>query len=217
MRPRVGDQRHGLLMRRSPFLSAGAHDDRAPRQSLSRLLGPVPPRRARARLAARRLRPLRARSSRSPAAAWCRRRSSRANSTSASSRRSASPPTTTTRSQGGLEVLKTIAPEIARLDEGAKVLIVDDLVDTGATAKMVREMLPKRPFRHRLRQAARPADGRHLHHRSVAGHLDLLPLGHGPRLPAADRRGRGVRASHRVRFGFGPSDLSCPRKRASRG
>jgi xanthine phosphoribosyltransferase len=50
------------------------------------------------------------------------------------------------KNQGGLQVLKTIAPAIARLDDGAKVLIVDDLVDTGATGKVVREMLPKAHF-----------------------------------------------------------------------
>src|SRR5205807_6882307 len=34
--------------------------------------------------------------------------------------------------------------------------------------------------------------GRHLHHRSVAGHLDLLPLGHGAYLPPAAPRRRCV-------------------------
>jgi xanthine phosphoribosyltransferase len=48
--------------------------------------------------------------------------------------------------QGGLQILKTIAPEVAKLNGGAKLLIVDDLVDTGATAKVVREMLPKAHF-----------------------------------------------------------------------
>jgi len=48
--------------------------------------------------------------------------------------------------QGGLEVLKKIAAEVAKLDGGAKILIIDDLVDTGATAKVVREMLPKAHF-----------------------------------------------------------------------
>ena len=47
---------------------------------------------------------------------------------------------------GGLQVLKMIAPEVTRLNEGARILIVDDLVDTGATAKIVREMLPKAHF-----------------------------------------------------------------------
>ncbi|MGD1015200.1 MAG: xanthine phosphoribosyltransferase [Roseiarcus sp.] len=50
------------------------------------------------------------------------------------------------KNQGGLEVLKKIAAEVARLDGGAKILIVDDLVDTGATARIVREMLPKAHF-----------------------------------------------------------------------
>jgi xanthine phosphoribosyltransferase len=46
------------------------------------------------------------------------------------------------RTQGGLQVLKSIAPEVIR----PSILIVDDLVDTGATAKLVREMLPKAHF-----------------------------------------------------------------------
>ena len=50
------------------------------------------------------------------------------------------------RNQGGLKVLKTIAAEVAKFDGGAKILVVDDLVDTGATAKVVREMLPKAHF-----------------------------------------------------------------------
>jgi xanthine phosphoribosyltransferase len=50
------------------------------------------------------------------------------------------------KTQGGLKVLKTIAPEVSNFDDGAKILIVDDLVDTGATAKLVREMLPKAHF-----------------------------------------------------------------------
>ena len=50
------------------------------------------------------------------------------------------------KTQGGLKVLKTIAPEIAKGGDGAKILIIDDLVDTGATAKLVREMLPKAHF-----------------------------------------------------------------------
>ncbi len=47
------------------------------------------------------------------------------------------------KTQGGLTVMKPIAQEIARLDASGRILIVDDLVDTGATAKVVREMLPK--------------------------------------------------------------------------
>jgi xanthine phosphoribosyltransferase len=50
------------------------------------------------------------------------------------------------KTQGRLKVLKPIAPEVSKLNDGAKILIVDDLVDTGATAKVVREMLPRAHF-----------------------------------------------------------------------
>ncbi len=48
--------------------------------------------------------------------------------------------------QGEIAVLKPISEEISGSDGGAGVLIVDDLVDTGATARVVREMLPKAHF-----------------------------------------------------------------------
>ena len=48
--------------------------------------------------------------------------------------------------QGEIQVLKSIASGIAGKDGGKGVLIVDDLVDTGATARVVREMLPKAHF-----------------------------------------------------------------------
>ncbi|MCC7347446.1 MAG: xanthine phosphoribosyltransferase [Variibacter sp.] len=50
--------------------------------------------------------------------------------------------------QGELSVLKGVAPEVLRAggSEGAGVLIVDDLVDTGKTARIVREMLPGAHF-----------------------------------------------------------------------
>ncbi len=50
------------------------------------------------------------------------------------------------KNQGGLQVLKTIAAEVSKSGGGAKILVVDDLVDTGATARVVREMLPKAHF-----------------------------------------------------------------------
>ncbi len=50
------------------------------------------------------------------------------------------------KNQGGLQVLKTIAAEVSKSGGGAKILVIDDLVDTGATAKVVREMLPKAHF-----------------------------------------------------------------------
>jgi xanthine phosphoribosyltransferase len=51
-------------------------------------------------------------------------------------------------SQGDLSVLKGVADSIANISGGGGlgVLIVDDLVDTGKTAKIVREMLPKAHF-----------------------------------------------------------------------
>ncbi|KQR67818.1 xanthine phosphoribosyltransferase [Rhizobium sp. Leaf384] len=48
-------------------------------------------------------------------------------------------------SQGQMEVIKTISEEI-RADGGDRVLIVDDLTDTGKTAAIVRAMLPKAHF-----------------------------------------------------------------------
>jgi len=48
-------------------------------------------------------------------------------------------------SHGELTVLKQVAPEIVALGagQGASVLLVDDLVDTGQTAKVVRAVLPR--------------------------------------------------------------------------
>ena len=48
--------------------------------------------------------------------------------------------------QGAITVLKPVAPSFIERDQGHGVLIVDDLVDTGATARIVREMLPKAHF-----------------------------------------------------------------------
>ena len=49
--------------------------------------------------------------------------------------------------QGEVRVLKSISPDIlGKVKAGGKILIVDDLVDTGATARIVREMLPGAHF-----------------------------------------------------------------------
>ena len=48
--------------------------------------------------------------------------------------------------QGTISVLKTVSEKIVGTDKGAGVLIIDDLVDTGATARVVREILPKAHF-----------------------------------------------------------------------
>jgi len=47
------------------------------------------------------------------------------------------------KNQGGLQLMKAIAPSLLEQGESAKILVVDDLVDTGATVKLVREMLPQ--------------------------------------------------------------------------
>jgi xanthine phosphoribosyltransferase len=50
--------------------------------------------------------------------------------------------------QGGLRVLKGAADAVVAMGggAGAGIVIVDDLVDTGKTAKLVRELLPKAHF-----------------------------------------------------------------------
>jgi xanthine phosphoribosyltransferase len=47
--------------------------------------------------------------------------------------------------QGGLVVLKDVAPQLIELagGDGAAILVIDDLVDTGQTLRVVREILPK--------------------------------------------------------------------------
>ena len=48
--------------------------------------------------------------------------------------------------QGTISILKDVSERIVGTDKGAGVLIIDDLVDTGATARVVREILPKAHF-----------------------------------------------------------------------
>ena len=51
------------------------------------------------------------------------------------------------KNQGDIKVIKGVAAEIAAMrGEGKRVLIVDDLVDTGKTAMVVRELLPAAHF-----------------------------------------------------------------------
>jgi len=51
-------------------------------------------------------------------------------------------------SQGELQVLKGIADQVQKLGggDGTGLLVIDDLVDTGKTARIVRDMLPKAHF-----------------------------------------------------------------------
>jgi len=48
--------------------------------------------------------------------------------------------------QGELKVLKGVAAELVQKGGGRGVLIVDDLVDTGKTARVVRDLLPNAHF-----------------------------------------------------------------------
>jgi len=51
------------------------------------------------------------------------------------------------KNQGDMKVMKGVGPEITSMrSQGKGVLIVDDLVDTGKTAKVVRELLPAAHF-----------------------------------------------------------------------
>ncbi|MDB5632093.1 MAG: Xanthineguanine phosphoribosyltransferase [Tardiphaga sp.] len=51
------------------------------------------------------------------------------------------------KNQGDIKVMKGIGPEITSMRAAGKgVLIVDDLVDTGKTARMVRDILPAAHF-----------------------------------------------------------------------
>lgn len=53
-----------------------------------------------------------------------------------------------TERQDSLRILKTVADSVLKMGDGVGkgVLIVDDLVDTGRTAKVIRELLPQAHF-----------------------------------------------------------------------
>ncbi len=51
------------------------------------------------------------------------------------------------KNQGEIKVMKGVAPEVTAMHgQGKRVLIVDDLVDTGKTARVVRDILPAAHF-----------------------------------------------------------------------
>ena len=110
------------------------------------------------------------------------------------------------RDQGSLQVVKA-APEAG---DGEGWLIVDDLVDTGETAKALRAMLPY-AHRHHLRQASRAAAGGYVRHRGQSGHLDLFPLGSGTPADNTDCRAK-IETLITPTSAFGPY---CPAPQAA--
>lgn len=52
------------------------------------------------------------------------------------------------KNQGSLQVMKEVQPQLISQGEGGgkSILIIDDLVDTGKTARVVREMMPRAHF-----------------------------------------------------------------------
>jgi xanthine phosphoribosyltransferase len=52
------------------------------------------------------------------------------------------------KNQSELRIIKEVSPELVQLagGDGAAVLVIDDLVDTGKTAKVLRDMMPKAHF-----------------------------------------------------------------------
>jgi hypothetical protein len=96
--------------------------------------------------------------------------------------------------QGELQVLKGISDAAMKLGGGTGkgLLIVDEARRHRQDRQAGARDAAGCAFRHRLRQAEGPPAGRHLHHGSLAGHLDLLPLGHRAVLPSATPRRRGV-------------------------
>ena len=84
-------------------------------------------------------------------------------------------------------------------------LIIDDLVDTGKTAKVVRELLPKAHFATiYAKPAGRPLVDTFVN-RGQPGHLDLLPLGHRAAVFRPDRRdpGEALRGPREAGTGVG--------------
>ena len=126
-------------------------------------------------------------SSRLPAVGWCPRPWWRASSAFASSIPSASPATTAP-GQGDLKALKGVSAEVAKLGGGSGkgLLIVDDLVDTGKTGRLVRSMMPDAHFAAVYAKPQGKPLVDTLFCGSVAGHLDSLSLGYRVVVPAAD-------------------------------
>ena len=94
------------------------------------------------------------------------------------------------KAQAELSVLKAIAAEFSRANPACSSSTTSS---TPARPRASSAISYPRAFRHGLCEAAGAAARRHVHHRGVAGHLDLFPLGFGAHLPAAAVAGGGVR------------------------
>ena len=94
--------------------------------------------------------------------------------------------------QGELRLIKTVRRNIIKLG-GKGVLIVDDLVDTGKTAKVVRELLPGAHFATvYAKPMGRPMVDTFITEVSQDTWI-YFPWDTGLRIPAADPRGRRLR------------------------
>ena len=163
------------------------------RQGISGVLGPVPSRRAGARLAAvgaGQLAGDRLRHPRRAGAGGDHRARTRHPADRDGVRRLLSRLPRAGRARGA-EADRRATSSTSPRARAPAVLVIDDLVDTGKTARLVRDMVPKCHYATMYAKPAGPAAGRHLHHRGQPGHLDLFPLGHGLLVPAADRAGYG--------------------------
>ena len=85
--------------------------------------------------------------------------------------------------RGEVQIIK--APEQA--GDGSGWLIIDDLVDTGETGKVLRKMMPKGHFAT-VYANPRSSGCRYLYHRSIARYLDFLSMGLGTAPICADCR-----------------------------
>ena len=106
------------------------------------------------------------------------------------------------KNEGELKVLKGVAPEIVArcARKGKGVLIVDDLVDTGKTARVVRDLLPAAHFATvYAKPMGRPLVDTFITEVSQDTWI-YFPWDTGAGVPAADPRGRGLSGRGRARM-----------------
>ena len=112
-------------------------------------------------------------------------------------------------SQGELQVVKGIADQVHKLGggDGTGLLVIDDLVDTGKTARIVRDMFPKptsppsTPSRSAGRWWIRSSRKCHRIHGSISHGTWAFPISRrSPRATRADRSIDSLAASLSLRF-----------------